>query len=278
MPSAFLENQSHFTVEGDDAEDFLQNLITTDLEGLVSGISAPGALLTPQGKILFFFMISRADSGFSIEIDRESADGLVKRLSMYKLRAKVDIGAIDAIGTGLFWGGDAGTAGLQDIRFNKAGVSLVRRAGSGAMDNPAPYDALRTELVIPEPGKDFALGDAFPHDVMLDLTGGVSFKKGCYVGQEVVSRMQHRATARRRPVRVSAEGPLPDTGTQILVGGKPVGALGTVADRSGIAVVRIDKVGAALAAKTPIMAGDQAVQIELASWSGLSFPQDAAED
>ncbi len=276
MPSAFLPDQSYIPISGDDCGDFLQGLITTDVETLEEGYTAPGALLTPQGKIMFYFLISRSGGGFAIEIDAESANALSKRLSMYKLRAKVDVGAPEASGTSLFWNGGETQNAVKDIRFEKAGGRLYRLQGKAAVDSdPSAYDTLRTEAIVVEPGLDFALGDVFPHDVMLDLNGGLSFKKGCYVGQEVVSRMQHRATARRRPVRVTGNAPLPAPGTALTVDGKAIGALGTVAGKSGLAIIRTDKAGAAMAAGKPILVEDHAIEVSLASWSGLSFPADS---
>jgi folate-binding Fe-S cluster repair protein YgfZ len=111
----------------------------------------------------------------------------------------------------------------------------------------------------------------------MDFNGGLSFRKGCYVGQEVVSRMQHRGTARRRVVTVSAATTLPETGTEITAGGKPVGALGSVEGGSGLAIVRIDRAGAAMAAGTPLLAGETPVSLVLPAWSGLVFPTSGDE-
>ncbi|MCO6186576.1 folate-binding protein YgfZ [Rhizobium sp. L1K21] len=274
MPSAFLPDRSHFAISGHDADAFLQNLITTDIEGLAAGNAAPGALLTPQGKIMFFFMVSRAaDGGFFIETPSDGADALTKRLTMYKMRAKVEIGAPEAVGTSLYWDEAAPEGANNDIRFEKAGRSLFRAKGQGGSGDLAEYDALRVDAAVLEPAADFALGEVFPHDVLLDKNGGVSFKKGCYVGQEVVSRMQHRSTARRRPVKVEAENALPPAETPITIDGKPIGALGTVAGKAGLAIVRIDKAGAAIAAGSPIQADDVTVRLSLPEWTGLSFPQ-----
>jgi len=106
----------------------------------------------------------------------------------------------------------------------------------------------------------------------MDLNGGLSFRKGCYVGQEVVSRMQHRGTARRRLAIIRSDSDLPATGTPITAGGKPVGALGTVSGNAALAIVRIDRVGAAQAAGVPLIAGDLPVTASLPDWSGLAFP------
>ena len=101
------------------------------------------------------------------------------------------------------------------------------------------------------------------------------FRKGCFIGQEVVSRMKHRGTARKRPVIVSAAAPLPPTGTELTAGGKPIGTLGTVIGPQALAIVRIDRVGEAMASGALILAGDVPVTLSLPAWSGLTFPDSA---
>lgn len=271
MPSAFLPDRAFAHIGGPDAEHFLQNLITTDLGALAVNEWRPGALLTPQGKILFDFLVSRSDAGFLIDIRGDQLGAFVKRMTMYKLRAAVTIEALSETGATATWG-EAGD-GATDHRFALAGTEVRRRPGriDGAGDR-AGYDALRILHGVPESGEDYALSDAFPHDVLFDKSGGVSFRKGCYVGQEVVSRMQHRSTARRRVVIVSAQIALPASGTEVTVNGRPIGTLGTVAGERGLAIVRIDKAGEAMAAGEPILAGETGVTVALPAWSGLDFP------
>ncbi|MET3586038.1 folate-binding protein YgfZ [Pseudorhizobium tarimense] len=252
---------------------FLQNLITTDVVSLPPGTARAGALLTPQGKILFDFVIWRDGDGFIIEMDADQQDAFVRRLTMYKLRSQVDFTVLEDAGITVTWGEDTPAYGVEDERFGQAGIRLMRLIGQTEMDLPkGDYDALRTEAGVAVSGADYALQDAFPHDILMDLDGGLSFRKGCYVGQEVVSRMQHRGTARRRIVKIEAEADLPASGTEITAGGKPVGALGTVSGRKGLAIVRTDRVGAALAAGVPLLAGDVPVRATLPVWTGLSYP------
>ncbi|GEO84498.1 MULTISPECIES: YgfZ/GcvT domain-containing protein [Alphaproteobacteria] len=278
MPAALLPDRALIRVSGTDAEHFLHNLVTTDIANLPQGEAWPGALLTPQGKVLFDFLVWRDGAAFILDTSNDQRDALIKRLSMYKLRAAVEIAPVDATGMTVAWGEDADTGGLIDHRFACAGVRVTRKAGGSAETGSQAYHALRVLAGIAESGSDFALQDAFPHDILFDLTGGVSFKKGCYVGQEVVSRMQHRGTARRRVVLVTAESDLPPSGTEINAGGKPVGALGTVAGNRALAIVRIDRTGEALATGRPILAGDTPVGVALPGWSGLAFPRDATEE
>lgn len=276
MPAVFLRDRSFIRVAGAEAEPFLHNLITTDLVSLSADETRPGALLTPQGKILFDFMVWRDGPGFLLETDTTQRDGLLKRLTMYRLRAKADFGVEDIEGVTVAWA-DKATDGRKDSRFFKAGITLTRTPGQHGDDAETLYDALRIANGVAVSGRDFALQDAFPHDVLLDLNGGLGFRKGCYVGQEVVSRMQHRGTARRRVVIVSGTADLPASGTEITAGGKPMGALGSTVGSKGLAIVRIDRAGEAIAVGTPILADDAEVSVSLPVWSGLSFPAQSDE-
>lgn len=278
MTHAFLPDRAFIHIGGADAESFLQNLITTDLSTLGTGGAAPGALLTPQGKILFYFLVSRDGAGLVLETDSGSRDNLLKRLTMYRLRAAVELSPLEADGVSLFW--DEPADGIKDRRFEKAGIMLVRQPGSAASQAGASdaYAALRIRHGIAEAAADYADGDAFPHDVLMDRSGGLSFRKGCYIGQEVVSRMQHRGTARRRLVTVSGEGGLGETGTPLTVDGKPLGALGTVLGNQALAIVRVDRAGEAITEGKPILAGDEPVTLALPAWSELDFPSSGGGD
>ncbi len=276
MPAVFLKERSFIRVAGAEAEPFLHNLVTTDLASLGADEARPGALLTPQGKILFDFMIWRDGPGFLIETDTAQREGLLKRLTMYRLRAKVDFAAEDVNGVTVAWG-DAVTGGAEDSRFAKAGIVLKRTPGEHGSDAATLYDELRIASGVAVSGRDFALQDAFPHDVLMDLNGGLGFRKGCYVGQEVVSRMHHRGTARRRVVIVKGNAGLPASGTELTAGSKPIGTLGSTEGDIGLAIVRIDRAGEAIAGGTTIQAGNVEVSLSLPSWSGLSFPASADE-
>ncbi|CAN7448053.1 folate-binding protein YgfZ [Mesorhizobium amorphae] len=280
MPIALLKDRALISVSGLDAEHFLQNILTTDLDALAAGEAKPGALLSPQGKILFDFLISRAgEDGFVLDCRTDVADDFVRRLMLYRLRAKVGIAKADQTLVSVAWGSDSiashsDSTEVSDRRFRD--IAVRRRYGSAAGDgDAAAWRALRIAHGIAESGSDYALGDAFPHDVLLDETGGVGFKKGCYVGQEVVSRMQHRGTARRRVLIASAQAPLPAPGTELTVSGRPVGTLGSTQGAAGLAIARIDRVKAALDSGQPVMAGEIAVTLAIPAWAKFGFPQDA---
>lgn len=287
MPSALLKDRALVSVSGAEAEHFLQNIVTTDLDQLGTGEAKPGALLTPQGKILFDFLVSRAgDNAFLLECRADVADDFIRRLMLYRLRAKVDISKqeqslvsvewqIDSIASD-FDSGKAASA-VSDRRFADGVVVRVYGPRSDE-ENLAAWHAFRIAHGVAESGVDYQLGDAFPHDVLLDQNGGVGFKKGCYVGQEVVSRMQHRGTARRRVLIASADALLPPPGTELTVDGRPVGTMGSTAGRTGLAVARIDRVKAAIDDGIAIMAGGVPVHLAIPDWAKFTFPDTTAEE
>ncbi|TPN76130.1 folate-binding protein YgfZ [Mesorhizobium sp. CU2] len=281
MPFAQLDDRALISVSGPDAEHFLQNILTTDLDALGQGEAKPGALLSPQGKILFDFLISRAgENGFQLECRADIADDFVRRLMLYRLRAKAEIAKQDQVLVTIAWDDDSSASlpdstALADLRFRDIAVKRSYDIAAKVGSDTDSWLALRIANGIAESGSDYQHGDAFPHDVLLDETGGVGFKKGCYIGQEVVSRMQHRGTARRRVLIVSADGPLPAPGTELTVAGRPVGTLGSVNGRTGLAIARIDRVKAALDAGEAILANGVPVTLAIPAWAKFSFPQDA---
>ncbi|MBO6638369.1 MAG: folate-binding protein YgfZ [Roseitalea sp.] len=279
MPSLVLPGRAVIAVTGADAEHLLHNVLTCDIETLAPGVAQPGALLTPQGKVMFDFLVARDGDGFAIDIDGAQADAFLKRMMLYRLRSKVDFFVRDESVVAVSWDEESGASdndssashsdssgSLRDARFAGARVwRTVMPASTNAAD-PASSDAwdrLRIGNGVVESGADFALGDVFGHDISLDQNGGLDFIKGCYVGQEVVSRMQHRGTARRRVVIISGDEPLPEAGSEITAGGKPAGTLGTVAGDRALAIVRLDRIETAQSAGAPVLAGDVAVRADL---------------
>ena len=128
---------------------------------------------------------------------------------------------------------------------------------------------------MPRGGLDFIYGDAFPHEADMDQLAGVDFDKGCFVGQEVVSRMQHRGTARTRVVPVRYDGFAPEAGLPVTAGEKPVGTFGSAAAGNGLALLRLDRTDDALAAGLPLIAGGVALTPQKPAWARFQFPGDA---
>ncbi|WP_048647756.1 YgfZ/GcvT domain-containing protein [Nitratireductor soli] len=283
MPTCLLDQRALIDVSGPDAEHFLQTIITTDLDQLKPGEARAGALLAPQGKILFDFIVSRAGpEAFNLECRAATAADLLRRLMLYRLRAKLDISLKEQQLVAVSWGDDSASSSDDsnhvDRRFPDA-ARVVRHYGE-AMDanaDIAAWDALRIAHAVAESGADFQLGDAFPHDVLYDQNGGLGLKKGCYIGQEVVSRMQHRGTARRRLLIAAGEGVLPAAGSELTASGRALGTLGTVDGPNGLAIARIDRVKDAVDAGTPILAGDVPVTLAIPAWARFTFPESGGD-
>lgn len=276
MKSAFLPDRSVVKVAGEDARNFLNGLITTDLDRLKPGLGQFGALLTPQGKIIVDFLITEVPAGhgggFLIDCPKALAEGLATKLKFYKLRAKVTVENLD-LGVLAAWDGQLAAQpdlAFADPRNDALGTRILipedlkqklsDLIGAELVD-AAEYEAHRIALGVPRGGLDFMYSDAFPHETNMDRLAGVDFDKGCYVGQEVVSRMQHRGTARTRSVKVLLDDLSPEAGVSVMAGDKPVGTMGSSAQGKGIALVRIDRVADALDAGQPLTAGGLAVRL-----------------
>ena len=327
MPTAHLHDRALISIDGPEAEHFLQNIVTTDLDALGNGEAKPGALLTPQGKILFDFLVSRgSDGGLRLECRADIADDFIRRLTMYRLRAKVEITKQEQSLVAIRWdlestASQIDSSWLADRRFpleakvmrsyvevpppltpplQGEGITVVavspsplragvrgggeqplkstRFADAGAPNvtaTPEDWHHLRIAHGIAESGSDYELGDAFPHDTLLDETGGVGFRKGCYVGQEVVSRMQHRGTARRRVMIARGDADLPAAGTEVRANDRPIGVIGSSAGREGLAIMRIDRVKDALDAGHAITADGVSLALSIPAWARYTLPQDA---
>ncbi|WP_420959964.1 YgfZ/GcvT domain-containing protein [Brucella sp. IR073] len=272
-----LSDRALVLVTGEEAEKFLQAIITTDLSDLSEGELKPGALLTPQGKILFDFLVSRVEGGLRFDLPASKAADFAKRLTLYRLRSKAEISLQNEAYISVSWKNDSDSSYndsiLYDRRFQSE-LKVLRHYGvPGSTVDETQWMALRIAHGVAESGDDFALGDAFPHDVNLDQTGGVSFRKGCFIGQEVVSRMQHRGTARRRVLVATGEAALPAPGTPLSAGGREIGTLGSVANDKALALVRIDRVKEAMDAGMPIFAGEVAVTLAIPPAARFGFPE-----
>lgn len=277
--ATFLADRGIVKVAGEDARTFLNGLVTADVGAVAPGAARFGALLTPQGKITVDFLITEATAaqggGYLLDCPRSLAAWLADRLNFYKLRAKVRVEDLSAhLGVLAAW--NVSDPVLVDLAFpDPRDARLGWRAlvpeelkekaatllGATLAGNEA-YEANRIACGVPKGGVDFIYSDAFPHDAMMDRLHGVDFGKGCYVGQEVVSRMEHRGTARNRVVRVRLDGPAPAPGEPIMVGEQTVGVMGSAHAGEGLALVRVDRVADAAAAGGAFVAGGLALRLE----------------
>ncbi len=278
MKAAFLPDRGAVKVSGEAARGFLNGLVTTDVDLIQPGLGRFGALLTPQGKIVVDFLITEAPAGhgggFLIDCPRALAQSLADKLGFYKLRAKVVVENLsDSIGVLAAWDGEPALKPdltFADPRSEKLGWRILipqelapkaaHLIGADLVEDAA-YEAHRIACGAPRGGIDFMYGDAFPHETNMDRLHGVDFDKGCYVGQEVVSRMQHRGTARTRTVRLILEDLAPEAGITVVAGDKPVGTMGSSASGKGLALLRIDRVADVLDAVIPLTAGGIAIRL-----------------
>jgi folate-binding protein YgfZ len=293
MKAALLPDRGVVKVAGDDARKFLNGLVTSDIAKVTPETASFTALLTPQGKIIVDFILAEAPpadgGGFFLDCPRALAPTLLQRLNFYKLRAKVLIEDLsETLGVLAVWDGDAATEyGLcyRDPRLAALGLRCMlppHLAADAAADlgaelvDASAYEAHRIALGVPRGGLDFIYGDAFPHETDMDQFGGVDFDKGCFVGQEVVSRIEHRGTARSRVVPVAFDGFAPEAGTPVSAGGKAVGTFGSGAQGRGLAMLRLDRVGDAVAAGEPLVAGGLQIRLVKPAWAQFAWPDEAS--
>lgn len=287
MKATLLSDRGVVKVAGPDARRFLNGLVTADLAKVSPARPCFAALLTPQGKIIVDFIVAEPTDGggFFLDCPRALALALTERLSFYRLRANVMVQDLsETLGVMAIWGGVASTEyGLcyPDPRLAELGTRCMLPpdlAGQAAADLGADlvdaslYDALRIALGVPRGGIDFIYGDTFPHESNMDQFHGVDFDKGCFVGQEVVSRIEHRATARTRVVPVGFEGPPPEPGIPVTAGGKTVGMMGSGIAGRGLAALRLDRVAEALANRTLPVAGGIELHLIKPSWARFEIP------
>lgn len=250
-----LKSRAVLSLAGEDATAFLQGLVTQDVTG-----AAPcfAALLTPQGKILFDFILVPVAGGFLIDCDGAAAPALLKRLTMYKLRARATLGA--EVGLGVFIGAREGArAAYADPRL----PSLPARTIAAVADAPAAddaYDGRRLAAGVPEFGRDFAGEEVFLLDVNYDALAGVSYKKGCFVGQEVTSRMKRRGEIRKRTLMII--GQALQKGAAVMAGEGAIGEVMSVRGEKGLALMRVNRLADARAADAGITCGGAPARLE----------------
>ncbi len=288
MKAALLLDRGVIKIAGEGARNFLHGLVTVDILNLTPGAARFTALLTPQGKIIADFIVVEAAAnggGFFLDIPRTFGASLVEKFNLYKLRAKVTIEDLSgSLGVLAAWDGDGTTKqGLsyRDPRLPALGLRAMiapQLAGSAAADLGAAlvdareYEEHRIALGVPRGGVDFSYGDAFPHETDMDQLGGVDFTKGCYVGQEVVSRIEHRGTARTRAVPVRYDGAAPQAGIAITAGTHQVGTMGSTSGGYGVALVRLDRIAEAMSRGEELGAGGVPIKLVKPDWALFAFP------
>jgi len=280
--ASLLPSRAVLRIGGADAAKFLQGLITNDIGKAQGSQAIHAGLLSPQGKILFDFFVVAAGGRFLADVARDKVDELAKRLAFYRLRAEVEIDEQSSRHAAAAWGGTPAVPDGAIVYADPRLPALGHRAFLPAGMNPAElgceeateedYHAFRIGKGVPEGGRDYAFGDTFPHEALFDQLNGVDFEKGCFVGQEVVSRIEHRGTARKRIVPVEGEAPLPASGASIEAGGVPIGSLGSVSGSAGLALVRLDRVEDAVARGEALMAGGVSIALRRPAFARFAVP------
>ncbi len=289
MLAALLPDRGVVKVDGADARTLLNGLITSDMGKVAPDRATFAALLTPQGKIIADFIVAQAEpsdgGGFFLDCPRALVLTLVERLNFYKLRAKVIVEDLsETLSVLAIWDGSGSSEyGLlyADPRLPELGLRMMlppHLSQAAAKDvraqlvDAGEYEAHRIALAIPRGGLDFVYGDAFPHETDMDQLNGVDFEKGCFVGQEVVSRIEHRGTARNRILGVRYDGFAPEPGVPVQAHEKNLGTFGSAARGHGLAMLRLDRVAEALASGERLTAGGIALEVAKPAWARFAFP------
>jgi folate-binding protein YgfZ len=291
LKAAALPNRGVIRVGGEDGRGFLDGLITNAMATVAPGRAIHAALLTPQGKVISDFFVCEADvdagGGFYLDAPLINIGDLARRLGFYKLRAKLEIADLSAdLAVVALWG-DAGIPpdlglAFADPRLPDMGWRAICHRSqveqlvveAGAVLGPAEdYHARRVSFALAEPGLDYLPSEMFPHELNMDQLHGVDFRKGCYVGQEVVSRMQHRGTARTRTVQIAYEGGVTvSEGAPVLAGGRQIGKAGSGSAGKGVAIIRLDRCAEAAAAGEALTAGGVPATVVKPSWWTADWP------
>ena len=255
---ARLPARTVIALEGPDTLALLERLVTHNTHEWQEGEARYGALLTPQGKVIADFLALHTGGGVLLDVAATGAEDLARRLKLFRLRAEVEIEPRSDLAVALDPGGHA----------DPRGAALPHRAfhpaGEISGDAQARWREARFDAAIAEFGEDFATGEVFPSDINMDQMGGVDLKKGCFVGQEVVSRMHRRGNVRRRTVAISGEHVEP--GASVTAAGSTLGEVTSAEAGRGLARIRVDRLARARQNGASLLAGDLSAEISLPAW------------
>jgi folate-binding protein YgfZ len=291
---AHLDDRGVLAIDGGDARDFLQGLITGDVRKIGSDAPVFAALLSPQGRFLYDFFITVREEKFLLDTDKTRLPDLIKRLTLYRLRSKVHFEELPDMQVAAAWNAarhpEPEAKDITEIlRFAQNDACFIYadprlpELGWRVMDNKVPafsgmtkseirdYDRHRISLGVPEGSKDLIFDRSILLEYGYDELGAVDFDKGCYVGQELTARTKHRAALRKFIYRVHADNPLPARGTPVLAEGREAGILTSVDGNNGLAHMRVDEVKRALEGGRQLTAGNVTVTAALPSWCKTVF-------
>ncbi|QHQ37377.1 YgfZ/GcvT domain-containing protein [Algicella marina] len=240
-----MNSRTVLRVSGPEHVDFLQDLVSNDLGGVASG-AIYAALLTPQGKYLFDFLVVSDGDSLLLDSAADRAPQLAQRLTMYRLRRKVEIEPSDVQIAQVFGTKPEGEGVVADPRhpdlgWRMYGHGLAERISGMEPATDDDWTRLRIDHAVPETGIELLADESYILEAGFEALHGVDFRKGCYVGQEVTARMKHKTELKKGLVQVAVEGEAPPAGTEILADGKAAGTLYSTADGKGLAHLRFDR-------------------------------------
>ena len=257
---AALPERGVIELTGEDRVTFLQGLVSNDVAQATPGHAVWAALLTPQGKWLAdFFIFAEADR-LLLDCAADQVPLLLQRLARFRLRSKVSLRAIENLHVYAAWDGAPAVQAIAapDPRLPDAGWRILSGITLPTTALEVDWDRHRLGLGLPDGARDLEAEKTVLLEAGFDELHGVSWSKGCYMGQELTARTKYRGLVKRRLMPVSIDGPLPPPGAPVLRDGAEVGTMRSGREAAGLAVLRLDSlegsltcVGAVLAPRRP---------------------------
>ena len=256
---ARLASRAVIAVSCPDWRSFLQGLLTQDVETLAVGELRFAGLLTPQGKLLYDLFVAGTEDGALLDVAAAHRDAILARLTMYRLRAKVELAASDRPVIAVFGGEVAGEGLYADPRLPALGARAYDDRATNADEDA--FETHRLNLGVPGPA-DWGSETTYPIEADFDLLAGIDFKKGCFVGQETTSRMKRRGVIKNRMLPIVFDGPPPPFGAEVLAGELRAGEVLSGRDGRAMALLRLDRIDGAT-----LSVGGRPVRVERPAWS-----------
>ena len=286
---SILPDRGVIAVSGDEARSFLQGVVSNDTEKVTPGQAGYGAFLTPQGKYLFDFFMAEHNGLILLETERDRIPDFIKRLSLYKLRAKVSLedvssdycvsaafgpGALDALSLPAAAGAcvpfNSGIA-FTDPRLIEAGARVIQPFGKAdfaafEITEPSTYDAHRIALGLPDSSRDLIVDKSVLLENGFDELNGIDWHKGCYMGQEVTARTKHRGLVKKRLLPVVIDGVPPEPGTPIMAGEREAGEMRSACGSMGLALIRLNYLDDQATPITPLTVNQTSLTPKKPGW------------
>ena len=258
-----IPHRKVLSLTGPDTIALLERTVTHTVANWSEGEVRYGGLLTPQGKIIADYLATRTEDGVLLDVHEEAVEDLARRLKMFRLRSDVTIEPRDDLQV------QQSEAGQPDPRSHALPRRFLMPGGADGISET--YHDLRIAAGVPEWGSDYRAADVFPTDVNMDVMNGIDYKKGCFVGQEVASRMKRRGKVRKRTVLVKGENLAPED--KVMIGDLPAGSITSSAGPLALALLRTDRAAGKL-----LSVGNQSILVQAPDWLQQEFAEILAVD